>query len=123
MDHEILICELLELPEKIKAIENKLVAHTLKRSEIEGLMSGWDNSTMLAITSEQVDGKAKFTNEMQRKAALSQKQSESKDYRDLSEQLNKKVQEENLDKIEFNFLDRRFKALRTVADLIAGRRE
>lgn len=118
-----LIQEISELPEKIKSFENKLICYVLKKNEIESSMNSWDNNMLLLITSEQVDGKQKYTNEMQRKAVLNQRQTESKEYSELRNQLNKKIEEENIDKVEFNYLDRRFKALRTVAELLSGGRK
>ena len=120
-DKSFLVNELMNLIESLNSLESKLGAHALKRSEIEGVMESWDNTEMLKITSEQIDGKFKFTNELQRKAALKQRQSESKDYLEFKNQLNKKIEEETADKILFNYLDRKLKAIRSIMDFISGR--
>jgi hypothetical protein len=116
---ESLIQLLSELPLQIKEEETKLMNLSLKKIEFKRAIEHWENKEMIKISEAKEEGKSKFSNETLRKAELSKRKQESETYQHLSSSLLDIEKEEKQLQIEFNYLDRKFKALRKIADLIA----
>lgn len=113
--------ELLILPEQIKVTETKLMAHALKKADLKLQMDLWENRELLKICDEKVDDKAKFSNEMSRKAELSNRKGNNEDYRKLGSEYSDRDVQEQTDAIELNYLKYKFRAVENIINLICWR--
>lgn len=119
---EKLVEEMLVTPDSLKLAESKLLAVTLKLEDLQKQLDYWELFTARLIAEEvNSEGKKIYSNESVREAELLKRKTESKEYNFIKEEYDKKRFEKEELKIEVVYLDRRFKALRQIAELIAAR--
>lgn len=117
-----LIEELLTLPDEIKALESRLIALNIKLSLTQGHIDLWELNESRSIAEEfTTDGKKVFPNETIREAELEARKRRNDDFRRLNEENTNYQYEKDKEEVNAKHLERRFRAMITIANLISNK--
>ncbi len=120
-DVEELRKEALYIPQKATEAKSKFIQLDREKQSLEQDYRGLQNQIQINILTAQTDEqKPKFPNDKMRQAEFHRQCSESKVLKVAGETLNEKVEKITKIKLEFEFYEMRFKAIRAVLASLQG---
>ncbi len=108
------------LPKAMRTAEENMLRIQDEIDSLDLKIKNVESRIKKGVIEELEDGKPKFKNEASRQMAIETRTNQDKEHKDLRGQITEKIKESKEAKIGYSFMDRKFKAVRTMAQLIGG---
>lgn len=118
---EEILGRLERLPRAMRDSETSMLVVQDKIDEYELQIKSIENRIKQDVVNEMEGEKQKFRNDTERKIAVETRTKDDKEHRRIREERSKKIKEISEQKIGYAYIDRKFKAARTMANLIGGK--